>query len=74
MYRQTKSSSSLYRSDGRIGEGVGKENGMREETEEKGKGGREYQWYRILIIILWWAGVQPTLDPYAEAFMAGPLC
>jgi len=47
---------------------------MREETEEKGKGGREYQWYRILIIILWWAGVQPTLDPYAEAFMAGPLC
>ena len=25
------------------------------------------------IIIILWAGVQPTLDPYAEAFIAGPL-
>jgi len=27
---------------------------------------------RYIIRILW-AGVQPTLDPYAEAFIAGPL-
>jgi len=27
----------------------------------------------IIIIIILWAGVQPTLDPYAEAFIAGPL-
>jgi len=27
---------------------------------------------RIIIIILW-AGIHPTLDPYAEAFIAGPL-
>jgi len=26
-----------------------------------------------IIIIILWAGVQPTLDPYAEAFIAGPL-
>jgi len=25
------------------------------------------------MIIILWAGVQPTLDPYAEAFIAGPL-
>ena len=25
------------------------------------------------IIIILWAGVQPTLDPYAEVFIAGPL-
>jgi len=25
------------------------------------------------IIIILWAGVQPTLDLYAEAFIAGPL-
>jgi len=39
-------------------------------------------WYRrikvgivqyFIIIIILWAGVQPTLDPYAEAFVAGPL-
>ena len=28
---------------------------------------------RVIIIIILWAGVQPTLDPYAEAFIAGPL-
>jgi len=27
----------------------------------------------IIIIIILWAGVQPALDPYAEAFIAGPL-
>jgi len=27
----------------------------------------------IIIVIILWAGVQPTLDPYAEAFIAGPL-
>ena len=26
------------------------------------------EWFIII-----WAGVQPTLDPYAEAFIAGPL-
>jgi len=27
----------------------------------------------FIIIIILWAGVQPTLDPYAEALIAGPL-
>jgi len=29
--------------------------------------------YGAIIIIILWAGVQPTQDPYAEAFIAGPL-
>ena len=27
----------------------------------------------IIIIIILWAGVQPTLDPYAEAFYSRPI-
>jgi len=29
--------------------------------------------HHLIIIIIIWAGVQPTLDPYAEAFYSRPI-
>jgi len=45
------------------------------EFEEGVGNGHHHQFIIIIIIIIiiLWAGAQPTLDPYAEAFIAGPL-